>query len=826
MLRKSYRVRIHLLLLIPVVALACLVPRLYYLQVVKHEHYVALADTQHKKTVEIMPCRGKILDRNYHELAGSRLMQSAYVVPRHIKSEHAASFANAISRVVDIPYDAIHKRLTGTSEVPLARKLTPQQVAALKDVKLQFRKDVPMSSIYFVEEGKREYARSDLAPHVVGYVTLDDTGDNTGLAGIELFYNEELRGKKERARVRTNAVQLAMEPTDHEQMYSTYGNTVVLTIDDTIQYAAQSALVKAVSQEHQADSGIAVVMHVKTGEILAMATVPSFDLTDRRAPDNVRRNRVITDSIEPGSVMKILTYAAAIEEQRLQVGDIINCNGGRWAVHGRVVTDTHLGTGAVTAMRAFATSSNVGAVKAGLLLTPATFHERLVRFGLGQPTGIDLPGETDGLLRNVRNWTAQSMSSIPMGYELRVTGLQMVAAVSAIANKGIYMQPHVVREIRDFRGDTVTRVQPRAVRRVCSSLTSQKMLQMMEEVVVNGTGKLAAVPNYRVGGKTGTTRKIDPLTRTYGRSYFGSFCGVAPLEDPEICVYIWMDNPRGGSIYGGTIAAPVFREIAEVALKTLKVPMQREADPSMNVSLTLDTLRQELTGRVPATYLSASRPADTVTSGTMPNLEGRTMREVTEMLAEARIPFEFVGSGVVVDQYPRPYVTLEEGGKAQITFGSRQEYLAKLVVDAQRAEVAKGEAGFTTVTEQMDGGLVLVKGDTSLPVRLSATRQSPLRAATLPRPADAAVAPAAAGSAEAEADPAVERPVNKAVAKDAWAQWKKEREKAASEARKAAEAPALGDSGEAVAAAANESGPSAPTSAYDLEPRQRGSNRR
>ena len=824
MLRKSYRVRIHLLLLIPLAALACLVPRLYYLQVVKHDHYVALADTQHKKTVEIMPCRGKILDRNYHELAGSRLMQSAYVIPRHIRGEHAASFANAISRAVDIPYDTIYKRLTGTSEVPLARKLTNQQVAALKDVRLQFRKDVPLSAIYFVEEGKREYARADLAPHVVGYVTLDDTGDNTGLAGIELFYNEELRGKKERARVRTNAVQVAMEPADHDQIYSTYGNTVVLTIDDTIQYAAQSALVKAVSQDHQADAGVAVVMHVKTGEILAMATVPSFDLTDRRAPDNVRRNRVITDSIEPGSVMKILTYAAAIEEQNLRVTDVINCNGGRWAVHGRVVTDSYLGTGAVTAMKAFATSSNVGAVKAGMMMTPARFRERLVRFGLGQPTGIDLPGETDGLMRSLPAWTAQSMSSIPMGYELRVTGLQMVAAVSAIANRGIYMQPHVVREIRDFRGDTVVRVQPKAVRRVCSPITSQKMLQMMEEVVVTGTGKLAALPNYRVGGKTGTTRKIDPLTRTYGRSYVGSFCGVAPVEDPEICVYIWIDNPRGGSIYGGAIATPVFMEIAEVALKTLKVPMQRDSDPTMNVSLTLDTLRNELTGRVPASYLSANRPADTVTSGIMPNLERMTMKEVATRLAEARIPFEYSGSGVVVEQYPRPFVTIEEGETAQIVFGSRQEYLAKLVVDAQSAEVAKGGGRPTTSTEEMDGGLMLVRGDTSLPVRLAATRRSPLRPA-LPRPSGANT-PATADVAETEADPAAERSVNKAVAKDAWAQWKKERDKSAADVMKAAEATAAAEQGGAAPRASNESGAEAPSSAYDLETRERGSTRR
>ena len=350
----------------------------------------------------------------------------------------------------------------------------------------------------------------------------------------------------------------------------TAGNTVVLTLNETIQNAAQTAVDKAVKY-NEASAGAAVVMAVKTGEILALVNSSKSD-----RPIAPFRLRAVSDSIEPGSVMKILTYAAAIDEGKLNLDDKIDCEGGSWNVDGRIVSDSHKGTGIVSAMEAFATSSNVGAVKVGMRMTPARFHERLVRFGLGEPTNLDLPGETPGLLRSLPNWTSQSMSSIPMGYELRVTGIQMAAAVAAIANNGKHMKSHVVREIRNSRGEVLKKFEPQEVGRVCTPETTKQVLRLMEEVVVKGTGKLAALDDYRAGGKTGTTRKIDPKTRSYGQSTIAAFCGVAPLEDPEIVVYITIDNPRGATTYGGTVAAPAFKEMATVALKTLNVPEKQK----------------------------------------------------------------------------------------------------------------------------------------------------------------------------------------------------------------------------------------------------------
>ncbi len=825
MLRKTYRHRIHLLLLIPLLAVCALVPRLYVLQIARRDHYRDLAARQHTKTVTIVPCRGKILDRNLHELAGSRLMNSAYIDPAKIPDEHKVSFAHEVSRVVNIPFDEVYARMSRKGNSPLARKLSNDMVLALQDVSLDFRKRVTSGAIYFLEEGKREYSRDELASHVIGFTQLDETGDNTGLAGVESIYNDELRGKREQARVRTNAVSVAMEPTDASQMFSTYGNSVILTLDDSIQRAAQTAIVQAV-EENEASAGMVVVMAVKTGEVLALANCPTFNLTDRRANPEQFRNRAVADSIEPGSVMKILTYASAIDEDKLNLNDSINCEGGRWNVHGRTVSDSHYGTGIVSAMEAFAVSSNVGAVKVGLRMTPARFYERLVRFGLGQTTEIDLPGESPGLLRSLRSWTAQSMSSIPMGYELRVTGIQMAAAVAAIANNGIYMKPHVVREIRDFRGDVVKRIEPQALRRVCSPTTSKRVLRLMEEVVVKGTGKTAALDDYRVGGKTGTSRKIDPETHTYGRSYVASFCGVAPLEDPEIVVYVYIDNPRGSSYYGGTVAAPTFKEVASVALKTLKVPMEQEADPSLKVAiLTSERMRTELEGRVPVEYLTESRPEDEVSSDTMPNLGGMSMKEASEHLATLRLPFEFEGTGVVVDQTPRPYVTLELGEKVQLTFAPRQEYMGKLVVDAARREAGLNHAApVAFAADNTEGELMLVNGDEAQPVRLTVNQTSLIRA-PLPRPNNLPTSETEA-SVAIETDPAAERKVNKAVAKDAWSTWKKEREKAAVEEKKAASKPeeSAPPISESTAVSTTKNSDSAPASMYNVSDSSRTTN--
>jgi cell division protein FtsI (penicillin-binding protein 3) len=378
--------------------------------------------------------------------------------------------------------------------------------------------------------------------------------------------------------------------------------------------------------------------------------------------------------------MKIFTYASLIEEDKIRsLDEIVNCEGGRWTVAGRTVVDSHA-IGSVPVRTAFSQSSNVGAAKLAVTrLTPQRFYRNLSAFGFGEQTGIDLPGESSGLLRPVKNWTAQSVASLAYGYELQCSAIQVAAAAAAIANNGIYMKPHVVKEIRNYRGEIVRQIAPQKVRRVCSPLTSQKMRALMEEVVLRGTGKSAQLEHYRAGGKTGTTIKIDPETGKYSRgNYIASFCGIAPLDDPQICVYVWIDNPKGSQYYGGQVSAPVFKEIAEAALEALKVPVRDNRPSPENVEVALERVRSRLQDEIPIDLLDPSRRDDNVSSGSMPDLTGLTMREAQDRLRTINVPIEYRGSGVVIDQMPKPYETIESGEPAVVTFGPEELYREKL----------------------------------------------------------------------------------------------------------------------------------------------------
>ncbi|MGC8740113.1 MAG: penicillin-binding transpeptidase domain-containing protein [Candidatus Sumerlaeaceae bacterium] len=675
-----------------VLAALMIVRRLHELQFVKAEHYWRHARARHEYTIKKIPSRGKIYDRSSRELAVTEMVPSIYVSPSLIADEVKRDLAADLARELGMDFDTIYRRLTHTrGDQIIVRRATREQMDRVMVLAQMYREKykgdkkkppaVARNAFYIQEENKRSYPFGELAAHIIGYTMLDDTGDNTGVAGAEGSYNEQLRGKFGVDRALRTATGMPLEPLDPAVLASTYGNSVVLTIDRDIQDVTEKALRKQVLA-CTADAGVAVVYAVKTGEILAMASVPSFSLSDvQHASPLAMRNRAISDAIEPGSVMKIFTYTSLIEEDKIRsFQEIVDCSGGRWTVAGRTVVDSHA-MGAVPIVTAFAQSSNVAAAKlATMRLQPARFYKHLVDFGFGEKTGIDLPGEAPGRLRHVKDWTAQSVASLAYGYELQVTAIQVVAAAAAIANNGIYMKPHVVKELRNYRGELVQQVEPEKVRRVCTPTTTKRMLELMEAVVREGTGKAAAVPNYRVGGKTGTTIKLDPETKRYSRgNYIGSFCGVAPLEDPEICIYIWIDNPRGGVYYGGQVAAPVFKEIAQEALKILRIPPSKMQDqpPPKSVDVALEEMRDQRA--VPAIVERPPEDED-VAPGCMPNLRGLTMREAHERLAALGLSFEAHGSGVVVDQTPRPYESLDPSQPVQLVFGPPEQYQESLLV--------------------------------------------------------------------------------------------------------------------------------------------------
>jgi cell division protein FtsI (penicillin-binding protein 3) len=673
-----------------VLVAAGIVARLYHIQFTRASHYWEHAKARQEYTIKKVPSRGKIFDRSNQELASTEIVPSIYVAPSRIAPNLKRDLAHELAAELGLDFDTVYARLTRSSgDQVLKRRVAPETVDRVLLLAHMFRQrysdkhttlTVAPNAFYVQEENKRIYPRKDFACHIIGYTRLDNTGDNLGVAGVEKSCDEELRGKMGVERALRTANGIPLEPIDPEVLSSTYGNSVVLTIDARIQLATENALRKQVISS-SADAGVAIVYGVKTGEVLAMASVPSFSLDDvAHAAPVAMRNRAIADAIEPGSVMKIFTYASLLEEDKIQsFKEIVDCSGGRWTVAGRTVVDSHA-LGAVPIVTAFAESSNVAAAKlATMRLQPARFYKHLLDFGFGEKTGIDLPGEAPGLLRHVKDWTAQSVASLAYGYELQVTAVQVVAAASAIVNEGIYMKPHVVKEIRNYRGETVRQVLPERLRRVCSATTSHRMRELMDAVVREGTGKPAAVPGYHVGGKTGTTIKLDPETKRYSRgSYIGSFCGVAPLDDPEICVYIWIDNPRGGAYYGGQVAAPVFKEIAQTALKVLNIPPSEgsevpPAPSSFNVAL-------RDSRELPAAGLLEPAPQDDpVAPGCMPDLRGLTMREAHERLAALELPFEVRGSGVVIDQTPKPYETIDPKETVQLVFGTEEQFRDVLV---------------------------------------------------------------------------------------------------------------------------------------------------
>lgn len=719
-----------------VVLVLGILAQLYHLQFVRRDHYWQKAKERQELKVKKFPTRGKILDRNNSELAATEMVPTIYVAPSRIpewfKRTYAAEMAQDLARELGIDFDTVFAHLTQAKGDKVIKRRTDydavQRAIAIVD-KYRMKKHekttetLPRNVIYVQEENKRIYPWEDLASHVIGFTELDDTGDNKGQAGVEGSYDSELRGKIGIDVVLRTATNVPLEAVEPEVLAATYGNTVVLTIDSTIQRATENALKKRVL-ESSADAGVAIVYAVKTGEVLSMASVPSFSLTDRaHAAPFAMRNRAITDAIEPGSVMKIFTYTSLLEEDKLRsFKEIIDCSGGRWTVAGRTVVDSH-SMGAVPIVTAFAESSNVAAAKLAVTrLQPSRFYKHLVDFGFGEKTGIDLPGESPGFLRHVKEWTAQSIASLAYGYELQVTAIQVAAAAAAIANNGIYMKPHVVREVRNYRGEVVRQILPETVRRVCSPTTSRRMRELMEAVVTEGTGKSAQIPGYRVGGKTGTTIKLDPETKRYSKgNYIASFCGIAPLEDPEICIYVWIDNPRGGQYYGGQVSAPVFKEIAQTALKVLKIPPSSKEPPVKSIDVVLDGMRKPA---VPVGYLEPAPEDEPVAPGCMPDLRGLTMREAHERLASLNLAFETQGSGVVVDQQPKPFETIDPREPVRLVFGSEEEYRNSRMTAASSAETPPREGVSTEGNPTPTPSVSIVRGKQHITVPVTVEQTS------------------------------------------------------------------------------------------------------
>jgi len=544
--------RIRLLIGLFALLFAVALVRAGWLQAVRAPELSRLAEGQHRETLALPAERGTIYDRYGVELAIGQQATTVYANPRQIQDPRAT--ATAVGRALGLEPEALLPLLSDRSHgfVYLARKADPAQAAALEELGIV--------GIGFYPEERRTYPQGPVAAEVLGFAGLD----NKGLEGLEGSLDGILTGVDGEKTIVRDPFGRTLEVVD-EQLPKE-GQDVYLTIDHVLQ-AQVERILRRTRERWGARSATAVVMDPKTGGILAMAVEPGFDAN--RFPDvpqDRRRNRAVTDTYEPGSTFKLVTIAAELER-----GDVKPTTKFRLPytiqVADRVVRDAEpRGTETMTVSRILSHSSNIGVITLALRLGKERLSQWMTRFGFGQRTGIDFPGETSGIVLPPEEWSGSTIGNVPIGYGIAVTPLQMIAAYAAIANKGLWVRPHLVDRIEDQ-----PRVQPQR-KRILSRKTAGVVRKMLTGVVKEGTGTLAQVPGYRIAGKTGTAAKVLPQGGGYSTSaYVASFVGFVPARSPRLVIIVTVDEPRG-AIWGGVVAAPAFAEIAKFGLQYLEVP--------------------------------------------------------------------------------------------------------------------------------------------------------------------------------------------------------------------------------------------------------------
>ncbi len=496
-----------------------------------------------------------------------------------------------------------------------------------------------LDGIGFIKESRRFYPNKELAAHLLGYVGLD----NIGLSGLENTYDPQIRGKAGTILVHTDARRQAFSRIEHPP---TAGSTVELTIDEYLQHIAERELHLGVL-ENGAAGGTAIIMNPHTGEILAMANEPTFNPNAYRDSDETeRRNRAVQDLYEPGSTFKVVTASAAIEEHIMPVDALIDVSGGQIRIdRSRIVHDTH-NYGVLSFTDVIVKSSNVGAIKIGFKLGTERLSDYVNRYGFGRPVSPDFPGESPGIVWRPDKWTDSALASVSMGYQVGVTPLQMVAAVSAVANGGEYVEPRVIRAI--YQDGRRYAVQPKIVRRTISPDTAAAMTSIMEGVVERGTATRAQIPGYTIAGKTGTSAKL--INGHYSASdWNASFVGFLPSRDPKVAIIVVTDSPHTQGHTGGVVSAPVWRRIAEATLQYFGIGPT--LNPSPPVLVARDRATRVSEGEPPALPPTLTL-VDDETSGTVPDVRGMSARAAVQKLVKLGLRTHLSGDGVVVAQEP------------------------------------------------------------------------------------------------------------------------------------------------------------------------------
>ena len=652
--RTTIRRRLGVAAVLLFVWVVAIEARLVVLQVVEHQELVVRAERQRNRTITVPAKRGELLDRNGEVLAYSVDGDAIFAEPVLVSDPQAT--ATAVCQALDKCTAALRERLAErlSRKRPFAyleRRVSPIEAERVRRLGIK--------GIGILREDRRFYPNRELAAHVLGYVGID----NEGLAGIEVSHEEQIKGRSGRVLLQTDAKNQAFARL---QTPPTVGATLELTIDRYLQYIAERELEAGVA-EFGAKGGTVIIMQPQTGDILALANWPTFNVNAYQGtPPTTLRNRAVQEVYEPGSTFKVVTASAALEEGVVRTTETFDVSAGQIRFGARVIEDVHR-YGLLSFTDVIVKSSNVGAIKVGLRLGADRLSQYVRRFGFGQSVLGELPGETRGIVWDAAKLNDSALASVSMGYQVGVTPIQMATAVSAIANGGELVAPRLVRAlVRDNRRNEEP---PKKLRRVVGHATAATLTTIMESVVEVGTAKAARLDGYTVAGKTGTAAKLE--RGAYSKSnYNASFVGFVPSRSPAVTILVVIDSPHGKGYYGGAVAAPIFKRVAERTVRYLGI------GPTVGEGALVLVAEREPSPRIaPRPARTASlldvRPGRLAADGLMPDLRGMCAREAVQALARIGLVARLQGDGVVVAQSVPPGEQVQRGGPCTLLLERR-----------------------------------------------------------------------------------------------------------------------------------------------------------
>jgi len=617
--------------------------RAYHMQVLERGKSLTVAQHQYyARRINLASHRGTIYDSKARELAVSMRVNSLYAQPDKIDNKNAA--AAKLAPILGKEARVISELLSSTKPfVWLQRKITPIQQERIEALHL--------AGVDFIPESRRFYPNFELGSHLIGFVGMD----SQGLEGLEAAYEKYLKTANKYVVLERDALgRWIYIPEREKGVNASYD--LHLTIDLRIQYIAERELRKEVIDQ-KAAGGMAVVMEPSTGKILAMAGYPSFNpnLFEEYSPARWR-NRAVTDSFEPGSLMKVFLLAAALREGTTKENDVIFCENGAQTIQGHTIHDMSP-HGWLSMRDIIRYSSNIGSYKVGKKLGAERYYRYLDAFGFTETTGIDLLGEDVGKTRPASSWSPIDLAIISFGQGVSVTPLQLVTALSCIANGGNLMKPYLVERITDEEGKVIAEFSPQVRRRVLSPEICQRITSVMKEVVTSGTGMRGRIPGYEVAGKTATAQKVDLTTGAYAKEKtIASFMGFLPADEPQVAILVVVDEPKN-SPYGGATATPVFKRIAEELMRYMGVPSTGEGFSKKLILAQFPQIKKQRDSQ----GKTASRQG-------MPDLRGLSMRKALARLEGEKVQIRLAGSGLLVAQRPNPGDALKEGSEVFLKF--------------------------------------------------------------------------------------------------------------------------------------------------------------